>query len=285
MKHLQLGAFALALTLAGAAAADEQQLMVRGNYLVNSMVACGNCHVARGPQGQPLMDKGLSGGMPFEDPMFMAYAPNITPDKETGIGNWTKAQLAKAIREGIRPDGTVIGPPMPIPFYRQMADEDLEAIVTYIMAQPPVHNQVPKSTYKMTLPPNYGPPVKDIAAPPPSDTVNYGKYLVTIAHCFECHTPRKKDGMLDMTRMGAGGQEFPGPWGVSVSRNLTPDKDGLKNWTDAQIATAIREGIDSKGAHLKPPMAFGWYKNINDADMAAMIAYLRSIPPQPSNGK
>ncbi|MBK7991022.1 MAG: c-type cytochrome [Comamonadaceae bacterium] len=73
---------------------------------------------------------------------------------------------------------------------------------------------------------------------------------------------------------------FKGPWGESVSRNLTPHESGLKNWTDAQIAKAIREGVDRDGKPYKPPMAFAFYKNINDADMAALIAYLRSLKPQ-----
>ena len=86
-------------------------------------------------------------------------------------------------------------------------------------------------------------------------------------------------------RKGAGGQVFPGPWGESVSRNLTPHETGLKNWTDAEIAKVIREGVGKDGSPRKPPMAFGWYKNINDADMKALIAYLRSMKPVAFAGK
>jgi mono/diheme cytochrome c family protein len=91
--------------------------------------------------------------------------------------------------------------------------------------------------------------------------------------------------MLIHEKLGAGGMVFNGPWGASVSRNLTPDPTGLKDWTDAQIAKAIREGVDRSGQHYKPPMGFDFYKTINDADMSALIAYLRSLKPQVFAGK
>jgi mono/diheme cytochrome c family protein len=72
---------------------------------------------------------------------------------------------------------------------------------------------------------------------------------------------------------------------VSVSRNLTPHATGLKGWSDAEIARAIRTGVSRDGSKLKPPMAFDYYKTIDDADMAALIAYLRSLPPRPAAGK
>jgi len=88
-----------------------------------------------------------------------------------------------------------------------------------------------------------------------------------------------------MKKPGAGGNPFKGPWGVSVSRNLTPHESGLKGWTDAEIARAIREGVRKDGSPLKPPMAYGWYKNISDGDMKALIAYLRSLKPLPLGGQ
>jgi mono/diheme cytochrome c family protein len=271
----------LVAPIAASWAQDDAQ-MVRGKYLAEGVVACANCHIARGDKGQPLFDKGMSGGMLFEDAAFKAYAPNITPDPETGIGKWTDAQLAKAIREGIRPDGRLIGPPMPISFYRHMSDSDLAAIIAYVKAQPPVKHVVPKSSYNIPLPPNYGPPLAHVSSPAKSDTLKYGEYLANIGHCMECHTPRDSKGMLVTSRLGAGGQVFPGPDGSkTLSANLTPDESGLKNWTDAQIIQTIRTGIDKDGRHLKPIMAFGWYKNIDDSDMKALVAYLRSLKPEP----
>ena len=275
--------FALSALLAAAASpalAQKPTPLERGKYLMEGIVACGNCHLQRGAQGEPLPDKGLSGGMVFDEPPFKAYASNITPDRDTGIGKWTDAQLAKAIREGVRPDKTLIGPPMPIEFYRHLSDADLAAIIAYLRAQPAVSNAVPKSKYNIPLPPNYGPAVKNVKAPPATNQLKYGEYLAQIGHCMECHTPRDDKGAPKAGQLGAGGMVFKGPWGESVARNLTPHESGLKNWTDAQIAKAIRDGVDRDGKPYKPPMGFAFYKNINDADMAALIAYLRSLKPQ-----
>ncbi|MBL8337896.1 MAG: c-type cytochrome [Rhodoferax sp.] len=278
---------ASALFLAGAtgAATPKADLLARGKYLVEGVVACGNCHMARGDKGQPLPEKGLSGGMLFDEPPFKAYASNITPDPETGIGKWTDAQLARAIREGVRPDKSLIGPPMPIEFYRHLSDTDLQAIIAYLRAQPAVRAAVPKSVYNMPLPPNYGPPVKTVKAPPASNARAYGEYLANIGHCMECHTPRDAKGQLQHDKLGAGGQVFKGPWGESTSRNLTPHATGLKDFTDAQIIRSVREGVDRSGQPYKPPMGFGFYKSISDADMAALVAYLRSLKPQSFAGK
>jgi mono/diheme cytochrome c family protein len=279
------GTFIALVHAAMPAGAQDAKLLERGAYLMDSVVACANCHIQR-DKGKPLFDRGLSGGMLFDEEPFKAYAPNITPDKETGIGNWTDAQLVKAIREGIRPDGSVIGPPMPIMFYRGMSDDDAKAIVAYLRAQPPVKNAVPKSEYRIKLPPNYGPAIsKKVLAPSPKDARKYGAYLAgPLGHCMDCHTPWVK-GIPDMKRVGAGGNPFKGPWGVSVARNLTPHESGLKGWSDAEIARAIREGVRKDGSQLRPPMAFGWYKNINDGDMQALIAYMRSLKPLPLGGQ
>src|SRR5688572_12530406 len=203
MRFLILLCFA-----AAPVAAQDKKLLERGTYLMDSIVACGNCHIARGEKGRPLPERGLSGGLVFDEEPFKAYAANITPDPETGIGKWTDAQLARAIREGIRPDGSVIGPPMPMMFYRGLADDDLKAIIAYLRAQPPVKNVVPKSEYKIKLPPSYGPPIKK-PIPVPK---NYGAYLAgPLGHCMECHTPWVK-GVPDMKKVGAGGNPFKGPW-------------------------------------------------------------------------
>jgi mono/diheme cytochrome c family protein len=264
------------------AAAQDAKLVERGAYLMNGIVACGNCHAQRDQKGMVLADKGLSGGFVFDEKPFKAVAPNITPDPETGIGKWTDAQLIRAIREGIRPDGSLIGPPMPFEFYRHMSDDDVKAIVAWLRAQPPVKNALPKSEYRIKLPPAWGPPIKGkVTAPPRSNAVKYGEYLAgPLGHCMDCHTPWTEMG-VDMKRLGAGGNPFPGPWGMAVSRNLTPHETGLKGWTDVEIARAIREAKSRDGSPLKPPMAYDWYRNINDDDMKALIAYLRSLKPLP----
>lgn len=264
-------------------ASSQARLLARGNYLMNSVVACGNCHTVRGPDGALAPGRELAGGLMFKEEPFTAYASNITPDPETGIGKWTDAQLKRAIREGIRPDGSLIGPPMPFQFYRGLADADLDAIVVYLRQVPPVRNVVPKSEYRIALPPAYGPPIKQkVVAPSAADPVRYGAYLAgPLGHCMDCHTPMGDKGMRDMARVGAGGFPFPGPWGVSVARNLTPHATGLAGWSDAEIAKAIRTGERRNGEKLKPPMAYDFYSRIDERDMRALVAYLKSLKPLP----
>jgi mono/diheme cytochrome c family protein len=117
-----------------------------------------------------------------------------------------------------------------------------------------------------------------------SNKRRYGEYLARIGHCMECHSPRTPKGELVTAKLGAGGQVIEGPWGKSVTRNLTPHESGLQGWTDAEIARAIRTGVRRDGSPLKPPMGFDFYKNIADAEMAALVAYLRSLKPQPFGG-
>ena len=260
--------------------AGAQTPLERGKYLVETIGACGNCHTPKGPDGRPIAAMAFAGGFVIKEPPFDAVAPNITPDRETGIGAWTDDQIVRAIREGIRPDGSVIGPPMAIELYRGLSDNDARAIVAYLRSLKPIANKVAKSVYRMPLPPNYGPPVGRVADVPRDDKVKYGAYLAgPVGHCIECHTPLDK-GHRDYSRTGQGGHPFAGPWGVAVSRNITPHKDdGLGAWSDAEIARAIRQGVRRDGARLNPPMDYASYAGISDADMAAIIAYLRALPP------
>ena len=282
--HRSLAIVAMAATLGVSASAAAQSTVERGRYLVESIMGCGNCHTPQGPNG-PLPGKTLAGGLEFEHPgFFKAYSTNITPDPETGIGKWTDAQIKIAIREGRRPDGTLIRPPMPFELYRRLADADLDAIVAYLRTVPAVKNIAPKSTYAIALPPSYGPAIdKPIEAPPRTDKLAYGAYLAgPLGHCVECHTPMGPDGRFQYAALlGVGGAQFNGPWGLSVAKNITPDSDqGLGKWSDAEIERAIRKGIDRQGNPLKPPMAFAYYDKISAEDMAALIAYLRSLPPR-----
>jgi len=267
----------LCVVLGFAGTAAAQTPPDRGTYLVNSIVACGNCHTPQTPQG-PAPGKEFSGGTRFQIEAGVAMAANITPDAETGIGKWSDQEIIAAIREGKRPDGTIIGPPMPIPLYRNMSDEDVKSIVAYVRKVPAVSNKVAKSEYKITLPPAYGPPIKDpVEAPTPSQTVAYGAYLAgPLGHCIECHsTPDAKGAPDFVNRLGAGGMQFSGPWGTSIARNITPTN--LASWSDADIKKAITTGMRPDGERLKPPMAYGYYKNIAPGDLDAIVAYLRSM--------
>lgn len=266
----------------GAPLVHAETAVERGKYLVETIAGCGNCHTPQGPNG-PVAARALAGGFVVDDnPAFKAISSNITPDREDGIGAWTDDQIVRAIREGIRPDGTLVGPPMPIELYRGIADSDVRAMVAYLRTVPPLKGKAEKSTYHIPLPPSYGPPVGHVEAPPRSDKVAYGAYLAgPVGHCIECHSPRLPDGQRDAAHTGAGGMAFAGPWGTSMSANITPNRDrGLGAWSDAEIERAIRTGVSKDGRHLLPPMGYAYYRGISSEDMAALIAYLRSLPPQ-----
>ena len=277
-RYLLAAAAASALSISGTASAETP--LERGTYLVQSIAACGNCHTA---PGGPMAAHELAGGFNMKEGPIDAVTPNLTPDKETGVGGWTDAELMVGIRDGKRPDGSLIGPPMPFVMYRGLSDNDTKAIIAYLRTLTPVKNATRKSVYKMPLPPAYGPPVGHVADVDRSDKVAYGAYLAgPVGHCMECHTPMSKQpGRRDFENMlGAGGFKFEGPWGESVAANLTPDKEtGLGNWTDEQIKKAITDGVRPDGTKLRPPMAFAYYKKIKDEDLDAIVAYLRTLKP------
>ena len=115
-----------------------------------------------------------------------------------------------------------------------------------------------------------------------TNKVRYGAYLAgPLGHCVECHTPFAKPGRRDYkNQLGAGGFRMVGAWGVTVSANITPDREtGIGSWTDRQIKTAIKVGYSPKNGKMYPPMGYHFYKNIRDEDMDALIAYLRSLKP------
>lgn len=277
------------LTIAEAETKNQTstEILKRGNYLVTAIMACGNCHTPVSSDFNPILNQELGGfKLGLVEVPFTAYAYNLTPAKESNVSKWTDAELIRAIREGKRPDGSIIGPAMPISMYHNISDEDVAAVVAYIRQVRPVHNQpLPKSEYKIPIPPQYGQPItKPIVAPSKKDQLKYGEYLAgPLGHCVECHTPMVK-GRLDFAKIGAGGRVFKGPWGVAVARNLTPDTTGLKNWSDAEIERAIRDGISKSGKLKEAPMPFSYFKKISKEDMQAIIKYLRSLQPQPFGG-
>lgn len=268
-----------ALVLAGATHAVAETPLERGEYLVRGPMGCGNCHTPLGPEG-PVAGMELSGRLVEDNPAFTAWAPNITPGGP--VGEWSDEDLARAIREGLRPDGSLIGPPMPFAMYRGLSDEDLGAVVAFLRTLPAVDNAVPASGYRIPLPPAYGPPVERVTAPERAVTAEYGGYLATaVAHCMECHTPMGPQGPMVDTALGQGGFEFRGPWGVSVAANLTNGPDGLAGYSDDQIRTMIVEGRGADGSALLPPMPYGYLARMTPGDLDAVVLYLRGLPALP----
>ncbi len=269
----------VALAAATCFANAQSDLVKRGDYLVNGILTCGNCHTPKGPNGD-IMEKAFSGGLSWDEPPFKVTAPNITQDKETGIGKYSDADIKKVLRKGIKPNGVPVAMVMPSGFYEIMTDRDLNAVVAYLRTIKPIKNKVPDPVYKMPqghpIPPGGK---KRYTEAMFSDRQKHGFYLVTIAHCMECHTPLGPRGREFATKLGTGGFEFPGPWGVSVSGNITQSKTkGISSWTDAEIKQAITTGVSKDGSHLKPPMAFHYYAKMTDDDLNDIIAYLRTVP-------
>jgi mono/diheme cytochrome c family protein len=280
MRYAMLWAAAFA---AAATNICAQTPLERGKYLVEGILTCGNCHTPRGPKG--VLDKSRlhSGGpQPVWDTAEYTVRPtNITPDRETGIGTWSADDVKRGIRDGKRPNGQQLSPQMPYGFYKIFTPSDLDAVVTYVLAQPAVTNKVAPPVYKVKemrvdIPPGAEKPMPESAM---KDPVKRGFYLVTIGHCMECHTAPVNGRRDYKNALGTGGEHFKGPWGVSVSRNITPHKEnGIGSWTDDEIKRAITKGLRKDGTKLLPPMGYDWYATMSDADLSAIVVYLRTIP-------
>jgi mono/diheme cytochrome c family protein len=279
---MRYATFWVAALAAAATTVCAQTPLERGKYLVEGILTCGNCHTPRGPKG--VLDKGrLHAGGPqiWDTDEYTVRPTNITPDKETGIGSWSTDDVKRSIRDGRRPNGQQLSPQMPYGFYKIFTPSDLDAVVAYVLAQPPVRNSVAPPVYKVKqmhvdIPPGAEKPMPEGAM---NDPVKRGFYLVTIGHCMECHTPSVNGRRDYKNNLGTGGYQMKGPWGVSVSRNITAHKEnGIGAWTDDEIKRAITKGVRKDGTKLLPPMGYEWYATMTDADLNAIIAYLRTIP-------
>jgi mono/diheme cytochrome c family protein len=281
------------LLLAAPGCAMAESPTERGSYLVNTIMACGNCHTPRDADGTTIAEKAFSGGgLTFTTPAFVATAPNITPDIETGIGSWSDAEIKRALVEGLRPDhGHLAGVPlaaiMPSSFYKALLSDDLDAIVAYLRTVTPIRNEVPDPVYKAPVRRDSYPDAEaGFSKAMFTDPVRHGAYLVTIGHCMECHSTWSR-GVPDFKNgLGRGGRAFPpragSPEGspASVAANITSDPiAGIGGWTDQEIGRAVTHGIARDGRTLKPPMAYRYYAGLKDADLADIIAYLRTVPP------
>jgi mono/diheme cytochrome c family protein len=261
---------------------DSADPLEHGRYLVETIAGCGNCHTPRLPDGRPDDSKNLAGAFVIEEPVFRAYAPNITPDMETGIGSWSEDDIVDVLHNARKPDGTYLGPPMSFGWYRNLSDTDARAIAMYIKSVPAVRNEVPRSTFQIPLN-GFGPEVTSVPDVPKTDIVKYGEYLAgPVGHCMDCHTTYVM-GQIDMTQLGRGGNVYARPfiydW-AAVSANITSHPTaGLGSWTDAEIKRAITEGVSRDGRTLLPFMPYWLYKKMEPSDLDAVVAYLRSLPP------
>lgn len=257
-------------------------LVERGRYLARA-ADCAACHTAEG--GAP-----LAGGRAFAMPFGTLYATNITPDQETGIGRWTRADFHRAVRDGVAARGHLY-PAMPYASYRQLSASDSDAIYAYLMSQPPIRqdnraNSFPFDYVRPTLAfwnllnlPSRG-FVPEASRPA---EWNRGRYLVdALGHCGECHTPR--DVTLGMIR----------------SRYLRGTRIEEVDAPDVTTAGLARQGFDAESlahyltAGMGPQgvMNFSMYDVVHNStryltadDAAAMAAYLMGTRPKPPSIK
>lgn len=278
MKHYSV----LAAMLLAAGPAVAEPSVERGEYLVQGPMGCGNCHTPLGPEG-PMMEMDFAGRVVEDTPAFTAIAGNITPGG--AVAGWSDAEVALAVRECLRPDGSLIGPPMPCALYRAISDDDLASIVMYLRTVPAVEHDPGMSVYNVPLPPAYGAPLDSVTAPEPGLTVEYGEYVANLAHCMECHSAVGPTGAPSLApeHFGAGGFEFHGPWGVVAAPNITSHADGIAEVDDAALKAMITEGRRGDDPML-PPMPYPYLARMTGQDLDALVLYLRSVPPLPNPG-
>jgi mono/diheme cytochrome c family protein len=298
---------ALLLAALGLACSDDEDTLTdasdllpadpvaRGQYLVEHVSACPDCHTPRNEMGEFDQALYLSGAECFVQlPNGNCLGSRNLTNHETGLLNRSDEEIKVMIRDGIRPAATgeePLSPVMPYYVFHNMTNADLDAIVAYLRTVPAVDHAVPRRGVEFDLlaPANY---VDPALIPMPAqnaeqpDAALRGRYLATQAGvCMECHTRHVMDSnVLDYTGLFAGGEEFQiGLPVVPVSKNLTSDPEtGLGDWSVEEIVTAIQGGTDKKGDGICPPMPvgpMGAFGGITDEDASDIAYYLRSLPP------
>lgn len=263
----------------------DEKLIARGEYVAH-LSDCAACHTA---PNNPL----YSGGLAMQTPIGAIYSTNITPDKETGIGNYTLQDFAAAVQHGVRKDGAALYPAMPYPSYVIIPDEDIAAMYAYFMTKvepvkfenaestiPPVMNwRWPLAWWQLLFSPDRQ-FVKDESK---SEEINHGAYLVEgPGHCGACHTPRGiayQEKALSMKGDNAflSGAVIDG-W---RAKSLRGEARGLATWSEDEIAEFLKTGRTDKVS------AFGAMTDViqhstqfwSDEDLRATAKYLKSLPP------
>ncbi|MEC9345692.1 MAG: cytochrome c [Pseudomonadota bacterium] len=277
-----IAALALLPALAlGCRSAAAETAVERGAYLVRAG-GCIACHTEKG--GDP-----LAGGRPLETPFGTFYSPNITADPATGIGTWSDDDFARALHEGVRPDGARYFPVFPYTSYTLITRDDALAIKAYLFSLPPVvkarrdHDVPFPFSWRLTqrgwrmL---FFSPETFTHDPAKSAEWNRGAYLVRgLAHCGECHTPRNIFGAVDEDMFLGGTAD--GPEG-ELAPNITPHATGIGDWSDEELlellATGTKPDFDNVQGTMGEAVADG-LSHLTDADRRAIVTYIRSVPP------
>ena len=253
----------------------------RGKYLANGILFCFNCHakVDSSKPGYPPFPNMLgSGDLWFNKDSSIFGAANISSDKAMGAGSWTDDMIARAIRQGIGPDGRGLGT-MPWGAFKYLSDEDLASVVVYIRTLPPIKYHVPprilKNQRELRLQNQEHPMTDDpVPAPDTSNLVARGRYLIRLADCEGCHT-----GWYKRNPGYFGGGNLVGASDTEkvASPNITSDvATGIGGWDDETFIRVIRTG---KGGTLKFVMPWTQFANMNDVDLKAILAALKTTEP------
>jgi mono/diheme cytochrome c family protein len=271
----------IASVAAGAQAADPASV-ARGKYLFDAG-DCSGCHAGNGTSAAP------SGGLGLDTPFGKFRAPNITPDKQYGIGNWSETEFRRALREGVGKHGEYLFPVFPYTSFTRITDSDATDIYAYLMTLPAVpapnkpHEATPPFSWRSllffwrTLFFTEGPRKPDATK---GAEWNRGDYLIhAVAHCEECHTPRNALGASKSSMAFSG--NVGGPDGQNAP-NITSDvATGIGDWSIADIQMLLKTGMtpdsDLVGSGMKAVVR-GTSK-LTDADRRAMAVYLKSVPP------
>jgi len=267
------------------AASQDSTLIERGRYLATGPAHCVDCHtptseVERLAAGE---DVPMSGGFDFVLPIGTIYAPNITPDPETGIGAYTDGELARALRYGVKRDGRPLLDFMP--FY-DLSDYDLTAVISYLRASEPVQNERPAHEFNfmgnMVRALGMVKPMGDGDVPPApaiDTTAAYGEYLArTVANCRGCHSERDLRTGAYVGPEYAGQMEFEGmEGGYFVTPNLTPDPETgrIANWSQDQFVQRLRSGVGLPGS----PMPWGPFSRMSDTELIALFKFFSTLDP------
>ena len=253
--------------------AFAQTPLERGAYLVKGPAHCGHCHT-QPAAGSPE----LAGGMRFAELAYTSIAANLTPDPETGVTNWTEENLINGMRNGKKPRGATMAPPMPYRSYAGLSDDDAKAIVAYLRSLKPVVNKTARSAFRTPPPDSWGPEVKSVPPVSDADPLVYGKYLAhSVAACMECHSKPGEGGMTDMVNgLGAGGAPVRHAAGVVTAPNITPS--GIGHYSDDDLKKVIKTGVKPDGGKLNVAMPTAYFANMTDEDLSAVVAYLRTLP-------
>jgi mono/diheme cytochrome c family protein len=253
--------------------------LARGRYL-SQAADCEACHTDEG-------GKSFAGGRAFVTDFGTIYSPNITPDKETGIGSWSDADFLKAVHEGITPEGTRLYPAFPYAAYTYLTDDDVLAIRKYLATVAPVKSVPPQTRLKAPYNQRwlmalwsgfYNPNKRFEPVSGRSPEWNRGAYMVeALGHCGDCHTPRTALQALDNRRKFAGGMAEG--W---RAYNLSSDKEsGIGTWTEADLIQYLTTGHSMNRGTAFGPMAEAVhlsFQNLTPSDIRAIVAYVRTVP-------